>query len=166
MAGAEPRSPVLLSRLRVASGAAGRRARVAGVAWSVLVVVLGVPALGCAGGETEPRNVSLAELVAEHEAHDGSLVTVEGTVQTYDQPRHYWIEDADQHRVELFPPELVEDRIGHRIRVTGRFTFIDDRGRGIEIDDLDVLSEPPVALASPIHGDSGSPGLITVAATR
>lgn len=115
--------------------------------WVVLVVmVAGLVALGCAGGASEPRAVSLAELVREQDAHDGATVIAEGTVQTYDEPRHYWIEDAEQHRVELFPHELVEDLVGHRVRVTGRFTFVDDRGRGIDIDELDVVSEPPAAM--------------------
>lgn len=36
-------------------------------------------------------------------------------MQTYDQPRHDWIEDVEQHRLELFPHDLVEDLVGQRI---------------------------------------------------
>lgn len=117
-------------------------------------------ATACAGGSTEPRAVTLEELVTEQDAHDGATVVVDGIVDTYDQPRHYWIEDAAQHRVELFPHELVEDLVGHRIRVTGRFTFVDDRGRGIDVDELEVLSEPATALRS---GPAGTPGQRTAA---
>lgn len=111
----------------------------------------GLMLFGCAGGSPQPQAVSLAELATAHDAHDGSFVIAEGTVRTYDQPRHWWIEDAEQHRVELFPHELVEDLVGQRIRVTGRFTFHDDRGRGIDIDDLEVLDGPPTALPSPVR---------------
>jgi hypothetical protein len=111
----------------------------------MVVAVVGSALFGCGGGPSQPQVVSLAELVAEQDAHDGSTVIAEGVVQTFDEPRHYWIEDAEQHRVELFPPELVEDLVGLRIRVTGRFTFQDDRGRGIDVDELEVVDEPPSA---------------------
>lgn len=126
--------------------------------WSPLVVaIVGIALLGCAGGPPQPQTVSLAELIAEQDAYDASTVIAEGTVQTYDQPRHYWIEDAEQHRVELFPHEVVEDLVGQRIRVTGRFTFRDDRGRGIDVDDLEVLDgvPPPAAgVLTPIGSSS------------
>lgn len=119
----------------------------------MVVAIVGIAVLGCTGDSVE--QVSLAELVAEQDAYDGSLVIAEGTVQTYDQPRHYWIEDIEHHRVELFPHELVEDLVGQRIRVTGRFTFRDDRGRGIDVDDLDVLGGPPTALPSAFGAGRG-----------
>ncbi len=127
----------------------------------MVVAIVGIGVFGCTGGSVE--HVSLAELVAEQDAYHGSLVSAEGNVQTYDQPRHYWIEDIRQHRVELFPHELVEDLIGQRIRVTGRFTFRDDRGRGIDVDDLEVLDGPPTALPSTFGAGRGLPGLAGVA---
>lgn len=114
----------------------------------LLLAVVGAGVVGCTGSPSEPRVVTLAELVADQDAYDDSTVIVEGTVRTYDQPRHFWIEDEDQHRVELFPHELVEDLVGHRLRVTGHFTFVDDRGRGIDVEELDVLTEPPAAFLS------------------
>ncbi len=119
--------------------------------WRSLVVValVWLIPIGCAGGVTEPGVVPLAELVADQEAHDGSTVITEGIVQTFDEPRHYWIEDAEQHRVELFPPERVEDLVGLRIRVTGPFSFRDDRGRGIDIEELEVVDQPPAAAPPP-----------------
>jgi hypothetical protein len=96
--------------------------------------------VGC-GGTTSPAPgpVTLAELVEDQHGFDGETVTVEGIVRSYDAPLHHWVEDADQHRVELEPQDLVAPHVGDRIRVTGRYTFRDDRGRLIEIDDLEVL---------------------------
>ena len=120
--------------------------------WLWLVVgFASIAPLGCAD-RSPAEVVSLADLVAEQDAYDGSTVIVEGTVQARDEPRHFWIEDAGQHRVELFPPDAVADLVGQRIRVTGRFTFRDDRGRGIDIADLEVLGEAPTAVAPPVAG--------------
>ncbi|TVR30986.1 MAG: hypothetical protein EA388_14015 [Nitriliruptor sp.] len=120
--------------------------------WLWLVVgFASIALLGCAD-RSPAEVVSLADLVAEQDAYDGSTVIAEGTVQAHDEPRHFWIEDAGQHRVELFPPDAVADLVGQRIRVTGRFTFRDDRGRGIDIDDLEVLGEAPAAVAPPVAG--------------
>ena len=95
----------------------------------------------CGGGTSAPTEVTLAELVDDHEAFDGDTVTTSGTVRTYHRPRHYWIEDERQHRVELVPEDRVAPHLGEEVRVTGRFTFRDDEGRRIEIDELEVLTE-------------------------
>jgi hypothetical protein len=95
---------------------------------------------GC--GPTEPgspREVTLEELVTDQEGHDGEVLTLEGVVRSYDAPVHHWIEDADQHRVELEPQDLVAPLVGEEVRVTGRYSFEEDRGRLLEIDDLEVL---------------------------
>jgi hypothetical protein len=106
-----------------------------GAAWLTAAVLA-----GCGGStSSSPSPVTLAELVEDQQGFDGDLVTVEGTVRSYDAPLHHWIEDADQHRVELEPQELVAPHVGDRVRVAGRYTFRDDRGRLIEIDDLEVL---------------------------
>jgi hypothetical protein len=98
--------------------------------------------LGCAdASDGEPTTVELVELVEEQEGFDGRHVVARGVVRTYDDPRHYWIEDADQHRVELVPEELVSPHVGDEIEVTGRFTFRDDEGRRIAIEELEVLSD-------------------------
>jgi hypothetical protein len=106
-----------------------------GAAWLTAAVLA-----GC-GGDTgsTPTPVTLAELVEDQHGFDGDLVTVEGTVRSYDAPLHHWIEDVDQHRVELEPQDLAAAHVGDRIRVTGRYRFHDDRGRLIEVDDLDVI---------------------------
>jgi hypothetical protein len=107
---------------------------------AVLVIVL---ATACASGPAEPEAVTLADLVAEQDHYDGRVVLTEGTVRTYDSPRHYWIEDVELHRVELVPDEEVADLVGQDVRVIGRFTFADDRGRVIEVQELEVLTDRP-----------------------
>lgn len=98
--------------------------------------------LGCSGGgDGTPDDVALVDLVVEQDAYDGDLVTTQGVVRTFDEPRHYWIEDDDQNRVELVPQDRVSPHLGDRIEVTGRFTFRDDEGRRIEVDQLEVLGE-------------------------
>lgn len=121
--------------------------------------------LACGPNTDVPRTVTLADLVADQDRHEGSLITTDGIVRTYDEPLHYWIEDAAQHRVELFPHERVEVLVGHRVRVTGRFTFDDDRGRAIDIDDLEVLDAPPMAARSPVGGTEGVDRVQATAAT-
>jgi hypothetical protein len=97
---------------------------------------------GCGSTEDgEPTPVTLVELAEDQEGHHGDLVVTEGVVRSFDEPLHYWIEDDDQHRVELVPMELIEPHLGDEIRVTGRFTFRDDEGRRIEVDELEVLTE-------------------------
>jgi hypothetical protein len=98
--------------------------------------------LGCAGGDADgPVETALVELAEDQEGFDGRMVTTEGVVRTWDDPRHYWIEDADQHRVELDPQDLIAPHLGDEVRVTGRFTFRDDEGRRIAVDELEVLEE-------------------------
>lgn len=110
-----------------------------------LLAAVALLVAGCTPGDADPQVVSLADLVADHDAYDGTTVIAEGIVQSFDDPPHSWIEDVEQHRVELFPHEQVEDLVGLRVRVTGEFTFEEDRGRGIDIDELEVLDEPPAA---------------------
>ncbi|TVP70664.1 MAG: glucose-inhibited division protein B [Nitriliruptor sp.] len=112
-----------------------------------LLMILGVLMLAIAGlsactTDDRPEPVTLAELVAEEARLDGTVVLVEGTVRTYDDPPHSWIEDPEHHRVELFPHERVADLAGERVRVEGRFTFDPDRGRGIDVEALEVLDTP------------------------
>ncbi len=142
---------MLLSRVRsAASDAVRRRTILRPLGPAALVAVSLLALASCGQAASDPRVVTLAELVTEQDAHDGSMVITEGIVQTFEQPRHAWIEDVDQRRVELLPPDPVEDLEGRRVRVTGRFTFVEDRGRGIEIDNIEVLSDPPAAWSAPL----------------
>ena len=108
-----------------------------------VVALLALLAAACATGAAAPEPVTLAELVADEERYDGRVVLTEGIVRTHDAPRHFWIEDDDLHRVELVPQEEVADLVGQDVRVVGRFSFADDRGRVIELDELDVLTDRP-----------------------
>jgi hypothetical protein len=128
--------------------------------WVGRLLVAALLLTGCAGGPDAPRPVALADLVVEQDRYDGQLVVTEGTVRTYDRPRHYWIEDDAVNRVELVPPEAAADHVGARVRVRGSFTFRDDEGRRITVEQLEILEEaaqastrrPPRAWASrPAH---------------
>lgn len=111
-----------------------------------LVTLLLIAALALAGCGLAPRGtaeVTLAELASDQEEFRGRTVVTEGVVQTFDDPRHYWIEDAAQNRVELRPMGMVETLVGARVRVEGLFTFADDEGRRIAIEGLEVLTPAP-----------------------
>jgi hypothetical protein len=109
--------------------------------WRSITAIGAAVLLGCSGGDGPPSEVALVDLVVEQDTHEGELVTTEGVVRTSDEPRHYWIEDDDQNRVELVPQDRVSPHLGDRVEVTGRFTFRDDEGRRIEVDQLEVLRE-------------------------
>lgn len=109
---------------------------------TIAALLLAATLSACSADAGSPREVTLAEVVADQEAHDGDVLTLEGVVRSYDAPVHHWIEDADQHRVELEPQDLVAPHVGEQIRVTGRYTFQDDRGRLLEIDELEVIGAP------------------------
>ncbi len=98
-----------------------------------LVVVLLVAVAGCSTGYTA---VSLEALADEQEAWDGRLVEVTGTVGSVDDPLHYWVEDGATHRVGLVPGEGLDAYVGRTVTVRGRFTFRDDEGRRILVDEL------------------------------
>jgi predicted small lipoprotein YifL len=109
---------------------------------SVLAVLLvAVSVAGCGLVTGGPHEVTPAELVEEQDRYDGEMVVVEGTVRTYDDPRHYWIEDDHPNRVELEPHEAAAPHVGERVRVQGEFSFQDDVGRIITVDELEVLDE-------------------------
>lgn len=83
--------------------------------------------------------VDLSVLALEQEAWHGRDVETTGTVQTFASPRHFWIEDADQNRVELTPSDGLMELVGRTVTVTGRFTFREGEGRRIAVEDLEVL---------------------------
>lgn len=87
--------------------------------------------------------MSLAELAEAQEQWDGRLVHTRGTVRTFAEPLHYWIEDADHNRVELLPHEEVAALVGTPVEVTGRFTFREGEGRRIAVDEVSVLRSGP-----------------------
>lgn len=78
-------------------------------------------------------DVTLAELAANPQAYVGRNVRTRGTVRGFDDPRHYWLEDADINRVGLMPPEQIAPHLGREASIVGRFTYARDRGRRIAI---------------------------------
>lgn len=102
----------------------------------VLVMLLG----GCNNGDASPREVTLAVLAANSSAHDGHRVATQGRVQTFETPRHYWIEDIDLNRVEITPHALIAPYVGKRIRVVGDFTYSREDGRMLRLEGAESIS--------------------------
>lgn len=95
-------------------------------------------AAGC-GGEEGLREVPLPVLAGNPEAHDGARVATRGVVRHFEAPLHYWIEDEDFHRVELFPHEMAAPHLGEEVRVEGRFRFSTGEGRRLELERIAPL---------------------------
>lgn len=109
---------------------------------AVLIVVSCVLALvGCADGNGI-RDVTLAELADNSQRWDGHEVRVRGTVRGYDDPRHYWLEDAFINRVGLQPPQAIAAHLGREITVVGHYTYARDRGRQITISTIEAFDNP------------------------
>lgn len=100
------------------------------------VVLLGA----CSETTTE---VPLATLVEQPSAYDGQTLATTGTVRTYDDPRHYWIEDDELNRVAIEPDEAVAEFVGEQVRVTGQFTADRETGRVLQAADVVVLGIGP-----------------------
>lgn len=103
-------------------------------------IILVLALMGC-GGDPRTGEVPLAVLAGNAEAHDGSRVVTEGVVNSFEEPLHYWIEDEDLNRVELFPHETIAPHLGQRVRVEGQFAFSREEGRRLTIEGVDVLVE-------------------------
>lgn len=95
---------------------------------------------GCAPGDGV-ADVSLAELAASQQHWDGRDVRVRGVVRGFDDPRHYWLEDALVNRVGLLPPELIAPHLGREVTIVGRYTYARDRGRRITISRIDAFDD-------------------------
>jgi hypothetical protein len=86
---------------------------------------------GCSDTATP---VSLASLAERPSAYDGRRVVTAGTVRTFEQPRHYWIEDDDLNRVAIEPDQLIAPYVGQVVTVTGRFSASLTSPRRIEAE--------------------------------
>lgn len=86
--------------------------------------------------------VPMAKLVAEPERFHGHVLVIEGTVQRFDEPLHHWLEDEQQNRVGIVPDELLQDLVGQRVRVRGRFTASTEQGRRIQVHQLTPVASP------------------------
>jgi predicted small lipoprotein YifL len=105
----------------------------------ILLAALAIALAGC-GGDSGPRETPLAVLATDSEALDGSRVVTEGVVRHFEEPLHYWIEDEDLNRVELFPHEAIAPHLGERVRVEGPFAFSREEGRRLTLERVEVLA--------------------------
>lgn len=106
----------------------------------LLALVAGIPA--CGPFAPGPVDVPLDELVAEQESLDGEVVRTTGMVRSHDDPLHYWVEDDHPNRVELVPHEAAEPYLGEHVRVLGRFSFHPERGRVLEVEEIELHPGP------------------------
>ncbi len=84
----------------------------------------------------------VTDLVALSEAQkdfDGREVVVRGTLRTFDQPRHYWIENASLDRVAVRGAGEIGQWVGQTIEVRGTFSYDPGAGRRIEVKEIVVL---------------------------
>lgn len=97
--------------------------------------------LGGCGGEPDLAEVPLPVLANEPAAHDGRRVATQGVVRHFEEPLHYWIEDEDLHRVEIFPHDEIAPHLGEAVRVEGAFEFSPSEGRRLTLERVTRLSD-------------------------
>ncbi len=103
---------------------------------AVAVLALGIAACGNNG---DPEDVTLGEIVQDHDGFNGDTIRVEGEVVGFDEPvEHYVVEDQHQNRIELQPTDRAAEYEGETIVVVGDFTFSEDEGRQLEIEQIEV----------------------------
>ncbi len=107
----------------------------------LVMVALLVAGLGFGACARGPADVSLADLAADQETYDGRVVVTEGTVRhiTEGTRPHHVLEDEAQNRVLLVPDDLAARHRGERIEVRGQFRFDPERGRTLQVEELEVL---------------------------
>lgn len=88
----------------------------------------------CDGGGI--RDVTLGQLVADEAEYDGDRVRLRGTVVGFENPEHYVVEDERSNRVQVTPIEDIGAFEGTVVEVTGRFTFSEDRGRQLQLEEV------------------------------
>jgi hypothetical protein len=94
--------------------------------------------LAC-GGEPPATEVPLSVLANNPAVHDDSRVATSGVVRHFEDPLHYWIEDEDLNRVEIFPHEWIATHLGEAVRVEGHFRFSPREGRRLTLERVDLL---------------------------
>ncbi|MEW6645903.1 MAG: hypothetical protein AB1450_01725 [Pseudomonadota bacterium] len=87
---------------------------------------------------TNSGSVTLETLVDMQREYDGERVATRGVVRTFDNPRHYWIEDDKLNRVALLPEDQLPPLVGRAIRVVGKFSYSPSTGRIITIERMEV----------------------------
>ncbi|MGR2740148.1 hypothetical protein ACUY1T_17025 [Billgrantia sp. Q4P2] len=93
----------------------------------------------CSDSTGEVREVSLAVLVNQAEQLAGSRVATQGTVRHFENPLHYWIEDEDLNRVEIFPQERIAPHLGETVRVVGDFEYSPTEGRRLTLESIEPV---------------------------
>lgn len=107
----------------------------------MLSAVVALALLGACSEST--TDIPLATLVAHQAEYDGQTLSTSGIVRTFDEPRHYWIEDDDLNRVAIEPDEAVSGYVGERVRVTGDYRADRKTGRVLEATEVTVLDSGP-----------------------
>lgn len=103
-------------------------------------LLAGLLLMGC-GGEAPVTEVPLPVLADNPAAHDDSRVATQGVVRRFEAPLHYWIEDEDLNRVEIFPHERIAPFLGEAVRVEGRFRFSTSEGRRLTLESVERLED-------------------------
>ncbi|MFO7910298.1 glucose-inhibited division protein B [Vreelandella aquamarina] len=103
--------------------------------WLAIVLSLA----GCGSDADQPRETTLAVLVANSSAHDQQNVVTSGRVRSFDEPLHYWIEDIDLNRVEIKPHELIAPHQGKNVEVEGHFSFSRETGRLLQVESVNPV---------------------------
>ncbi|RDB43267.1 glucose-inhibited division protein B [Halomonas sp. DQ26W] len=98
--------------------------------------------LAACGGNDGAVEVTLSVLAANPASHDGATVATEGVVRHFEKPLHYWVEDQDLNRVEIFPHEEIAPHLGERVRVVGHFEYSTTEGRRLTLEHVEPLSAP------------------------
>lgn len=104
-----------------------------------MLAVVWMGSLTACGGETASSEVPLPVLVNQSAAYDGERVATQGVVRHFDDPLHYWIEDEDLHRVEIFPHASIAPHLGDEVRVVGVFSLGESGGRSMEVEDVEAI---------------------------
>lgn len=101
-----------------------------------LMLLVGLVLAAC-GGNEKTNEVPLAMLTKSSASYDDSQVVTSGVVRRFEDPLHYWIEDADLNRVEIFPQEKVAPYLGEEVLVEGHFRFSATEGRRLTLTDIE-----------------------------
>lgn len=104
------------------------------IAAASIVLLVGLLA-GC-GDQRRANGVTLAVLTTSPTDYDDSRVITSGVVRCFEEPLHYWIEDDDLNRVEIFPHEKIAPYLGEVVLVEGHFRFSTAEGRRLTLTDI------------------------------